>query len=252
MCAAARHFSFFDTTPQGRITHRFSKDVDAVDNVIGETLRLFISTTVQAMGSIILVAIFLPYFLAIAAVVVMAYIWTGMYYRPASRELRRLNNLLRSRIYEHFSESLSGLVTLKVFGAVPGFVQENATRIDSENRAYWLSIACQRWLNLRLDIFGACLVLGSALLVVGLRDKVGASNGGVVLSYIVTVQSMFGNMIRQSAEIENNMNSIERLLHYTFHLEQEQPHQIEEVDAPRWPGLPFGIARLHKQKRHRR
>ncbi|KAK7729787.1 hypothetical protein SLS53_009203 [Cytospora paraplurivora] len=232
--------AFFDTTPQGRITHRFSKDVDAVDNVVGETLRLFISTSVQAIGTIILVTIILPPFLAIAAVLLLAYTWTGMYYRPSARELRRLNNLLRSRIYEHFGESLSGLATLKAFGAVPRFVQDNARRIDTENTAYWLSIACQRWLNLRLDLCGAVLVLVTGLLVVGLRRTISVSAAGVVLSYVVTAQSVFGNMIRQSAEIENNMNSVERMLHYAYNIEQEPPYEeVEGIDrdleAKEWP-----------------
>ncbi|CEH19612.1 abc transporter [Ceraceosorus bombacis] len=231
--------SFFDTTPQGRITHRFSKDIDAIDNIVAETLRLFISTTVQALGSIVLVAIILPPFLAIAAFVLLAYVWTGMYYRPSSRELRRLNNLLRSKIYEHFSEALSGLVTLRAYDTLALFVRENGRRIDTENKAYWLSIACQRWLNLRLDMFGAVLCLGTALLVVGLRDTISPGKGGVVLSYMVTVQSVFGQMIRQSAEIENNMNSIERLLYYANEVDQERPHHVKSIDksleAAKWP-----------------
>ncbi|KAM0431452.1 hypothetical protein ACHAPT_005429 [Fusarium lateritium] len=231
--------AFFDTTPQGRITHRFSKDVDAVDNVVGEVLRIFISTTVQAIGTIIVVTIILPPFIAIAAALLLVYTWTGMYFRPSSRELRRLNNLLRSRIYEHFGESLSGLHTLKAFGAVSRFVEDNARKIDTENTAYWLSVACQRWLNLRLDFCGAALVLVAGLLVVGLRDKIAPSSGGVVLSYVVTAQTIFGNMIRQSAEIENNMSSVERMLHYVFDIEQEPAHEASSVDKglknSEWP-----------------
>ncbi|TQV94142.1 cadmium factor [Cordyceps javanica] len=231
--------SFFDTSPHGRITHRFSKDVDAVDNVVGETLRLFISTTSQVIGTITVVAIVLPPFLAVAALLLLIYIWTGMYYRPSSRELRRLNNLLRSRIYEHFGESLSGLPTLKAFGMLPRFLEDNARRIDTENTAYWLSVACQRWLNLRLDLAGSVLVLGAGLLVVGLRDKIGASAGGLVLTYVVTAQQVFGNMIRQSAEIENNMNSVERLLHYAYNIEQEPAYHVADQDkaleSRQWP-----------------
>jgi ABC-type multidrug transport system fused ATPase/permease subunit len=96
-----------------------------------------------------------------------------------------------------------------------------------------------RWLNLRLDLCGATLVLGAGLLVVGLRDTINPSSGGVVLSYIVTAQAAFGNMIRQSAEIENNMNSVERMLHYAYNIEQEPPHDIEATDEPlkeaNWP-----------------
>ncbi|KPM39848.1 Multidrug resistance-associated protein 1 [Neonectria ditissima] len=231
--------AFFDTTPQGRITHRFSKDVDAVDNVVGETLRLFISTAVQVVGTVVVVSIVLPVFVAIAAALLLAYTWTGMYYRPSSRELRRLNNLLRSRIYEHFGESLSGLPTLKAFGAVSRFREDNARKIDTENTAYWLSVACQRWLNLRLDLCGATLVLTAGLLVVGLRGTIDPSSGGVVLSYVVTAQAVFGNMIRQSAEIENNMNSVERMLHYAYNIGQEPAHEVDDVDkgleASEWP-----------------
>lgn len=231
--------AFFDTTPQGRITHRFSKDVDAVDNVVGETLRLFISSAVQVLGTIIVVTVVVPAFLAIAFALLLGYTWTGMYYRPAARELRRLNNLLRSRIYEHFGESLSGLPTLKAYGAVSRFVDDNARKIDQENSAYWLSIACQRWLNLRLDLCGAVLVLATGLLVVGLRRTINPSSGGVVLSYVVTAQAVFGNMIRQSAEIENNMNSVERMLHYVYSIEQEPAHEVDRVDkglkARGWP-----------------
>jgi len=230
--------AFFDTTPQGRITHRFSKDVDAVDNVVGETLRLFISTASQVVGTIIVVTIVLPPFIAVAALLLLVYTWTGMYYRPSSRELRRLNNLLRSRIYEHFGESLSGLPTLKAFGAVSRFVEDNSSKIDTENTAYWLSVACQRWLNLRLDLCGAVLVLAAGLLVVGLRDSIDPSAGGVVLSYVVTAQAVFGNMIRQSAEIENNMNSVERMLHYAYNLEQEPAHEVDtdtELREREWP-----------------
>ncbi|KAK3296581.1 P-loop containing nucleoside triphosphate hydrolase protein [Chaetomium fimeti] len=231
--------AFFDTTPQGRITHRFSKDVDAVDNVVGETLRLFISTAVQVMGTIIVVTIVVPAFVAIAAALLLVYIWTGIYYRPSSRELRRLNNLLRSRIYEHFGESMSGLPTLKAFGAVSRFVDDNARNINAETAAYWLSVGCQRWLNLRLDLCGSMLVFATALLVVGLRDTINPSSGGVVLSYVVTAQAVFGNMIRQSAEIENNMNSVERMLHYAYNIEQEPAHEVDSVDktlrASGWP-----------------
>ncbi|KID93552.1 ABC transporter, transmembrane domain, type 1, partial [Metarhizium majus ARSEF 297] len=231
--------AFFDTTPQGRITHRFSKDMDAVDNVVGEQLRIFISTLVQVIGTIIVVSIVLPIFLAIAGAVLLMYIWTGMYYRPAARELRRLNNLLRSRIYEHFGESLSGLPTLKALGVVERFVHDNAVRIDTENTAYWLSIAAVRWLNLRLDLCGAILVLGVGLLVVGLRDSINPSSGGAVLSYMVTAQAAFGNMIRFSAEIENNMNSVERMLHYAYGIPQEPAHHVKSVDKrleeQEWP-----------------
>jgi ABC-type bacteriocin/lantibiotic exporter with double-glycine peptidase domain len=43
-------------------------------------------------------------------------------------------------------------------------------------------------------------------------------------------------MVRQLAEVENNMNSVERIVYYARDLEQEPPHEIpEKQPAPSWP-----------------
>lgn len=46
----------------------------------------------------------------------------------------------------------------------------------------------------------------------------------------------FGWMVRQSAEVENSMNGVERILHYANHIEQEAPHEIPDAKPPAsWP-----------------
>jgi ABC-type multidrug transport system fused ATPase/permease subunit len=43
-------------------------------------------------------------------------------------------------------------------------------------------------------------------------------------------------MVEQSAEVENNMNSVERLVYYTTEIEQEALHEIPEQKPPvTWP-----------------
>jgi len=45
-----------------------------------------------------------------------------------------------------------------------------------------------------------------------------------------------GWMVRQLAEVENNMNSVERLLYYSDQVEQEAPYEIEsQKPALSWP-----------------
>lgn len=45
-------------------------------------------------------------------------------------------------------------------------------------------------------------------------------------------------MIRQSAEVENDMNGVERVVHYANSIEQEAPHNNKETEPPRpWPSL---------------
>ena len=43
-------------------------------------------------------------------------------------------------------------------------------------------------------------------------------------------------MVRQLAEVENDMNSAERIVYYARDLEQEPPHEIpDQKPPPTWP-----------------
>ncbi|KAJ3531396.1 hypothetical protein NM688_g7581 [Phlebia brevispora] len=228
--------SFFETTPLGRIMNRFSKDVDTIDNMLGDSLRMFFATLSNILGAILLIAIVLPWFLIAVCSISLAYLWAAMFYRASARELKRLDAILRSSLYSHFSESLSGLATIRAYGESQRFLEDNQKRTDVENRAYWLTVTNQRWLGIRLDFLGILLTFVVAILTVGTRFSISPSQTGVTLSYIISVQQAFGWLVRQSAEVENNMNSVERIVHYAHELEQEAPHLLpDRTPSAPWP-----------------
>jgi ABC-type multidrug transport system fused ATPase/permease subunit len=228
--------SFFETTPLGRIMNRFAKDIDTVDNLIGDSLRMLTSTASLIIGAIILISVIIPYFLIVAFFVLICYYYAALYYRASARELKRLDALLRSSLYSHFSESLSGLTTIRAYGELDRFCLENIQLTDVENRAYWLTVVNQRWLAIRLDFLGSLLTLAVSLLTVGIRFSIFPGQTGVTLSYILLVQQSFTWMVRQVAEVENNMNSVERVVHYAKEVEQEAAHEVKDSPAPAdWP-----------------
>jgi len=59
-----------------------------------------------------------------------------------------------------------------------------------ENRAYIMTVAMQRWLAIRLELFANILVLGIALFRVGSRHTVSPSKFSVVLSYTLLGKSV--------------------------------------------------------------
>lgn len=228
--------SFFETTPLGRIMNRFAKDIDTVDNLIGDSLRMLTSTASLIIGAIILISVIIPYFLIVAFFVLICYYYAALYYRASARELKRLDALLRSSLYSHFSESLSGLTTIRAYGELDRFCLENIQLTDVENRAYWLTVVNQRWLAIRLDFLGSLLTFAVSLLTVGIRFSIFPGQTGVTLSYILLVQQSFTWMVRQVAEVENNMNSVERVVHYAKEVEQEAAHEVKDSPAPAdWP-----------------
>lgn len=76
--------------PLGRIMNRFSKDIDTIDNMLGDSLRFFFSTLSNITGAIILIAIILPWFLIAVFAISIVYLWAAMFYRASARELKRL------------------------------------------------------------------------------------------------------------------------------------------------------------------
>lgn len=52
--------------------------------------------------------------------------------------------MLRSFLYAHFAESLSGLPTIRSYGVVDRFLQNNMYYTDLEDRAAFLTVTNQR------------------------------------------------------------------------------------------------------------
>ena len=59
-------------------------------------------------------------------------------YIATSRELKRLDSLAMSPIFGHFSESLSGLLSLRAFRQQAFFAQGNRDKLNASNRIYWV------------------------------------------------------------------------------------------------------------------
>ena len=226
--------SFFDTTPMGRITNRFSKDVDTMDNVLTESIRMF-SVTFSMIVSVFVLIIAYYYFFAIAlAPLTVLFFFAASYYRSSARELKRHEAVLRSDVFARFGEALNGIATIRAYGMQGHFIQRLDYSIDSMNGAYFLTFANQRWLATRLDMIGNLLVFTLGILVVTSRFSINPSIGGLVLSYMIMTVTMIQFTIRQLAEVENNMNSTERIHYYGSQLEQEAPEILGEL-PPQWP-----------------
>ncbi|CAG8547028.1 11089_t:CDS:10 [Funneliformis mosseae] len=227
---------FFDTTPLGRIINRFSKDIDTCDNLLSDTYRMFLSTLAIVLGTFILISIVFVYFLIPLVPLLALYYFAALYYRSTNRELKRLDSVLRSSLYAHFSESLTGLPTIRAYREQDRFLRTNEQFVDIENRAYFLTIVVQRWLGLRLESIASALIFFTSLFSVIGRYNVDPSITGLVLSYALQVTGTFNWCVRQFAEVEANMNAVERLVYYSDSLDVEaEPIISDHRPPPEWP-----------------
>ncbi|KAF7321107.1 Multidrug resistance-associated ABC transporter protein [Mycena chlorophos] len=206
--------AFFDTTPMGRILSRLVRDQDTLDNELAMNTYQLLTTFSSVLGTVALVFYTFPYLGIIFAPMLVLYYIIATYYRRTSVETKRLDSVLRSGLYASYSETLTGLSTVRAYRDQTESIRHAQEGLDRENRAYYMTITLQMWLGLRLDLFASILILGLGLFSAGFRTTVSPSKIGVVLSYSLSITQVFSQMVSQFATNEQNMNAVERLLVY--------------------------------------
>ncbi|KAH6879600.1 cadmium ion transporter [Coprinopsis sp. MPI-PUGE-AT-0042] len=227
--------SFFDTTPMGRILSRLTKDIQTLDNELAQIIFSFLTIFLSLFGTMALVFYTFPYLGIIFAPMSLLYYLIARYYRATSVETKRLDSVLRSGLYASFSEMLTGLSTIRAFSGQNRATLGAYEGLDMQNRAFYMNITVQRWLALRLDLFGNLLVLGIGLFAAGFRESVNPAKVGVVLSYTLGSRlPLFPAMVSQFAINEQNMNAVERVVHYA-RLTAEGERQNPQDPPASWP-----------------
>ena len=226
--------SFFDTTPLGRITNRFSKDVDIMDNNLTDSMRMYFFTLAMIISVFTLIIVYFHYFAIALGPLFIGFLFSASYYRASAREMKRHESVLRSVVFARFGEAVSGTASIRAYGLQDRFIHSVRDSIDEMNSAYYLTYANQRWLSVRLDCIGNLLVFTTGILVVTSRFNVSPSIAGLVLSYILSIVQMIQFTVRQLAEVENAMNATERIHYYGTALEEEAPLHLTKV-AESWP-----------------
>eukprot|EP01132_Coremiostelium_polycephalum_P009679 gene9679-11876_t len=206
--------SFFDTTPIGRILNRFSKDQLTIDESIARTLGMFLNTFCQVFGSILVIALVSPFVILAMVPIAALFYFIQRYYLNSSRELTRLEGISRSPIYAHFSETLAGVTTIRAFSEKYRFVKENERLLDENQKCYYINISANRWLALRLEFLGACIVTSTVLYTVLASHHIDPGTAGLVITYALAITSNMNWMVRMSCDLENAVVSIERIQEY--------------------------------------
>ncbi|KAM7300280.1 putative multidrug resistance protein [Ixodes scapularis] len=227
--------AFFDTTPLGRVVNRFSKDVDTMDIAIPMTVRAWLMCVLQVVSTLLIISISTPIFMAVAVPIGVLYYFIQLFYIATSRQLKRLESVTRSPIYTHFSETLSGVSTIRAYGAQERFVLESNHRVDYNQMCYYPSTISNRWLAVRLEFCGNLIVLFAALFSVFGSQALDGGTVGLSLSYALSITATMNWMVRMSCEFETNIVAVERIMEYTRSPTEAAWEVPESKPALDWP-----------------
>ncbi|KAF9358095.1 hypothetical protein BGX26_002516 [Mortierella sp. AD094] len=226
--------SFFDTTPLGRVVNRFSSDIFSVDELTPWNFMSVFMCGTSVLGTVVVIATTTPVFLAIVPPLFVAYIVIQSVYMRTSRRLKRIDSVSKSPIYQHFSETLAGVTTIRALAANERFISDSAAKADIAANAYFSWVVTNRWLQIRLEGLGAIIVLAAALFAVLSRNSLSSANVGLALSYALSVTTDITWLVRSYCDLQNQLVAVERVDEYA----NKNPEAPAETDAKlpeNWP-----------------
>ncbi|XP_071809243.1 ATP-binding cassette sub-family C member 9-like [Asterias amurensis] len=226
---------FFDTTPVGRIINRFSSDIEIVDMMLMFNIDSCMIVLLMTLSAIIINVIVTPIFIVIILPVIIMFVFLQKVFLTTSRELQRINNITRSPVYAFFSESLVGLSTIRAYRSQRRFFNKILKYVSDNNVAYVYLTACNSWLGVRLDFIAALVVLlsGMSTLIAASLTGLDASLVGLAISYALQISGYLNYLMRILAELEMQMNSVERIKHYTSLTPESQEGMEPPLDWPK-------------------
>ncbi|OXB77004.1 UNVERIFIED_CONTAM: hypothetical protein H355_014826 [Colinus virginianus] len=227
--------SFYDTTPTGRIINRFSKDIFVIDEVIPPTILMFLGTFFNSLSTMIVIVASTPLFTVVIVPLAILYFFVQRFYVATSRQLKRLESVSRSPIYSHFSETISGTSVIRAYRRQQSFIDISDLKVDANQKSYYPGIISNRWLGIRVEFVGNCIVLFAALFAVIGKNSLNAGLVGLSVSYALQVTMALNWMVRTTSDLETNIVAVERIKEYS-ETETEAPWVIEDKRPPAdWP-----------------
>jgi ABC-type multidrug transport system fused ATPase/permease subunit len=228
-------FRFFDSTPLGQMTNRFSKDIQSIDQEVAGVAIGLIHCAASVITIVVLISAITPGFLIPGFFIALMYLATGMLYIRSSRDLKRIESVQRSPLFQHFGETLTGVVTIRAYGDEARFLQDSHHRVNTHNRPFIYLWATNRWLAFRMDVTGALVSFFSGVFVILNARNIDAGAAGLALSYAITFTQNVLWLVRLYAANEQNMNSVERIQEYIDVEQEAAAHIPETAPEANWP-----------------
>lgn len=226
--------SFFETTPLGRLTTRFSQDMFKIDWQMTMIIISFLGAIIASFSTLAVIMVSSPTTLIVIVPALYLYRRTQQYYLLTSRQVRRLSAATMSPVLSHFQETLNGLTTVRAFKKTRFFSTKSTAHIDVRTKTAFLQTSLQEWLSLRLTAIGVAIFLASGLSLVGTLPYRALSAGlvGLVMSYASTISSALSRVVEASIAVEQESVVLERVHEFSSLV----PEKIGGKEPPaHWP-----------------
>ena len=142
----------------------------------------------------------------------------------------------RSPIFNHVNATIDGLITIRAQIATELLRNEFNNIQDHNTSAQFLFASAERCLGFYTELIVLMFVLSVAYLLITLNDDIHVGDAGLIILQSFQMSADLQWAMLQTAELENQLTSVERILEYSD-LDQEPSFETQsEIKLPKdWP-----------------
>ncbi|XP_029718005.2 ATP-binding cassette sub-family C member 4-like [Aedes albopictus] len=228
---------FFNTNSSGRVINRFSKDIGLIDASLPVVMIDSLYFFLELAGIIVIVAL-ANYWLLVPTAIMAALFYALRYiFLETARNVKRVEAITRSPIFAHTNATVEGLTTVRAFNAQRQMLELFDAHQDLNSSASFLFGAITRGFAFWLDLICALYIAAVVFSFPVLGTEIVSGNVGLAITQVLNLIGMCNWGLRQTAELENQMTSVERVLEYS-RLEEEKDTTKPVVEIPKnWPTM---------------
>ncbi|RAH78396.1 multidrug resistance protein MDR [Aspergillus japonicus CBS 114.51] len=199
------------STDTGVILNRSSQDMTMIDRSLPADFSKTSNYLVQCVISVASICVGAKYMATLIPITVFVIYWIQKFYLRSSRQLCHLELEAKSPLYTQFTETLSGLITIRAFGWRDSLQAEHRDLLQDSQRPYYFLFVIQRWLTLVLDLLVAALAVMLAVFAVFVPN-IGPI--GVSLISLITFNEQLAELINCWTSLDTSIGAINRIQNF--------------------------------------
>lgn len=205
--------SYFDNTPVGKITTRFSSDYGNIFRLFGGPLAEFLSIIFDLIGISILIMLTHPYFVVNLVLAALGFYVILKRNQIRLREHRREVSILRGPSVAHFSETVQGSLSIRQNSKVRTFINRFLKLDDLYITSKYHIVKSIMRFSTELNVISTLLFLMNGLLGMYLVHKgnLGAGQVAVILGFTILATNTLQMFFEWYSQFEEALVGVERL-----------------------------------------
>ena len=214
--------------------NRFTSDVASIDGQLMIMLGWLALTMSFLFFNLVSIAISTNGVMLILLLpVTIIFVKIFEYVRCSTTAVKRITSTSLSPVYSVFTETLVGIRTIRAYRQQARFIDQNADMLTLCSRPQIIEGYISVWLSVQLGLCGAAISSGCFLIILWWPEFVSPGLAGLALSFSTGLVQTAMHVVNLSAQLEVELNSVERLRHYITQLPREK-YQPEKSHRTEW------------------